>query len=55
MAPARTADGETVRGLGAGRAVSAFPLVSGTPGHFDDTEHAWQALTGTVESFAAGA
>ncbi|GGK20228.1 hypothetical protein GCM10011583_60160 [Streptomyces camponoticapitis] len=36
VAPARTAD-ETVRRLGTGHAVSVFPLVPGTPGHFGDT------------------
>ncbi|MFJ6824521.1 phosphotransferase [Streptomyces niveus] len=37
VAPVPTAEGETVRALGAGHAVSVFPLVSGTPGHFGDT------------------
>lgn len=37
VAPVRTADGETVRGVGAGHAVSVFPLVPGTPGHFGET------------------
>lgn len=37
VAPVRTADGETVRGLGTGHAVSVFPLVPGVPGHFGDT------------------
>ncbi|MET4921748.1 phosphotransferase [Streptomyces sp. PSRA5] len=36
VAPVRTADGETVRRLGSGHAVSVFPLVPGTPGHFGD-------------------
>lgn len=37
VAPVRTAEGETVRGLGAGHAVSVFPLASGTPGHFGES------------------
>ncbi|MEV0780683.1 phosphotransferase [Streptomyces sp. NPDC050433] len=37
VAPLRTADGETVRALGTGHAVSVFPLVQGTPGHFGET------------------
>ncbi|MFD3522342.1 phosphotransferase [Streptomyces sp. NPDC058653] len=37
VAPARNADGGTVRRLGSGHAVSVFPLMSGTPGHFGDT------------------
>lgn len=37
LAPVRTADGETVRELGARHAVSVFPLVSGTAGHFGQT------------------
>lgn len=37
VAPVRTADGETVRRLGSGHAVSVFPLISGTVGHFGET------------------
>ncbi|QHZ00169.1 Phosphotransferase enzyme family protein [Streptomyces sp. S4.7] len=37
VAPVRTADGESVRGLGPGHAVSVFPLMSGTAGHFGET------------------
>lgn len=37
VAPVRTADGETVRALGTGHAVSVFPLLPGTPGHFGET------------------
>ncbi|MFD6992338.1 phosphotransferase [Streptomyces sp. NPDC059943] len=37
VAPVRTAEGESVRGLGAGHAVSVFPLMDGTAGHFGDT------------------
>lgn len=36
VAPVRTADGETVRALGAGHAVSVFPLFPGAAGHFGD-------------------
>ncbi|MET9554363.1 aminoglycoside phosphotransferase family protein [Streptomyces sp. NPDC006645] len=36
VAPVRTAEGETVREVGAGHAVSVFPLVPGTPGHFGE-------------------
>lgn len=37
VAPVRTGDGETVRGLGTRHAVSVFPLVPGTAGHFGET------------------
>ncbi|WP_381789956.1 phosphotransferase enzyme family protein [Streptomyces niveus] len=37
VAPLRTAEGESVRGLGAGHAVSVFPLLPGTAGHFGET------------------
>ncbi|MFB8353169.1 phosphotransferase [Streptomyces niveus] len=37
VAPVRTAEGESVRGLGAGHAVSVFPLMPGTAGHFGET------------------
>ncbi|WP_405791812.1 phosphotransferase enzyme family protein [Streptomyces sp. NBC_01506] len=36
VAPLRTAEGETVRELGARHAVSVFPLVPGTAGHFGE-------------------
>ncbi|WP_405607196.1 phosphotransferase [Streptomyces sp. NBC_01508] len=37
VAPVRTAAGETVRALGTRYAVSVFPLVPGTAGHFGET------------------
>lgn len=37
VAPVRTAGGESVRALGAGHAVSLFPHMPGTAGHFGET------------------